>query len=186
MTGKKILKVTAGLILGGIFLFVFFLYAAIRTKSTAIDKYSPFREWVGEKVMLNRETVVLKEKLRSHTNDRYPYTLLDSLHPDWEYAEARKTLEEPEIEEITVFPAGTELVLEKAIQYTNGVSGSSYPTIFGTIGSGEKTYKVGYQWGKRDMAKNHYGIEECWKFHQAPWQEKPDTTFYALPTAEWW
>lgn len=82
--------------------------------------------------------------------------------------------------------AGTELVLEKAIQYTNGVSGMSTPYIFGTIGSREETYSVGYQWGKRDLAKSHYGVEECWKFHQAPWQAKPDTTFYALPVAEWW
>ncbi len=186
MTGKGILKVTLGLIIGGISLFAFFLYATIKTKSTGIDKYPPFREWVGKKVILNRETVVLKEKFRSNTNDRYPYTLLDSLHPGWEYAEARKTLDEPDIEEIVVFPAGAELMLEKAIQYTNGVSGSSYPTIFGVIGSGEEAYKVGYQWGKRDIGKSHYGIEECWKFHQAPWQEKPDTTFYALPAAEWW
>ncbi len=108
------------------------------------------------------------------------------MHPDWQYVEEIKKLEEPEIEEIALFPAGTILVLEKAIQYTNGVSGSSYPAIFGTIGEGKETYKIGYQWGKRDIAKNHYGMKECWKFHKAPWQEKPDTTFYALPAAEWW
>lgn len=186
MTGKRILKTTIGLIVGGIFLFAFFLYATIKTKSTGIDKYPPFREWVNKKVVLNRETVVVKEKIRSITNGIYPYTLLDRLHPDWEYVQSKIELSDPDIEEIRVFPAGTELILEKAIQYTNGVSGSSYPAMFGTIGRGEDAYKVGYQWGKCDVAKNHYGIKECWKFNQAPWQEQPDTAYYALPKAERW
>ncbi len=49
MTGKRILKVVAALIAGGILLFIFMLYATIKTKSTGIDKYPPFREWVGKK-----------------------------------------------------------------------------------------------------------------------------------------
>ncbi|SFS71469.1 hypothetical protein [Sphingobacterium wenxiniae] len=184
MTVKKIMGIIALVIFGGIGLFIFFLYATIKTKSTSLDKYKPFSEWLGKTVTLKRETVLFKEKMRMNTNGKYPYTLIDSLHEGWEYILALE--ENGDVTKITTFPIGTELSLEKAIQYTNGVSGSSYPTIFGTIKSNGKEYKVGYQWGKLDLSKNYYQIEKSWKFDQAPWQTKQDTADYALPKADFW
>jgi len=110
--------------------------------------------------------------------------LLDSLHPQWQYKDEQKEI--GDIEEISHFPKGTVIKLEKAIQYTNGVSGSSYPTIFGTIIYNEKEYKVSYQWGKIDLGKHYDKVEKCWQFHQAPWQDVRDTAFYVLPTANFW
>lgn len=172
------------LIVGGIGLFIFMLYATIKTKSTGLNKYEPFKEWVGKTVTLDKETVVFEEKIRMVTNRNYPYTLIDSLHPSWQYL--RDLEEAGNVVKITTLPAGTKLTLEKAIQYTGGVSGSSYPTIFGTINDGGKEYKVGYPWGEQDIAKDHYKIEESWYFNRAPWQTAQDTTYYALPRAEWW
>ncbi|MBX3253591.1 MAG: hypothetical protein KF862_05570 [Chitinophagaceae bacterium] len=181
-------KRTMGIIVSVVFVviagFIFILYATIKTKSTSLRKYEPFKEWVGKSVVLNKEAVLFKEKIPGNTNGEYPYMLMDSLHPRWQYMDEEKSA--GNIEEIVAFPAGTALKLEKAIQYTNGVSGSSSPWIFGTVSSNGNTYKTGYQWGTRDLEKNFYQIEKCWKFHQAPWQDKTDTTFYALPTAEFW
>lgn len=169
---------------GSIGLFIFIIYATVKTKSTNLDKYEPFKEWVGQTVILNQPTALFKEKIPMHDNTRYPYMLLDSLHPNWQYAEDQKNI--GDIEEITKFPKGMMLQLEKAIQYTNGVSGSSYPTVFGTITANGNTYKVGYQWGTMNFGKSFDKIEKCWQFHQAPWQDHVDTAFYALPTAKFW
>lgn len=172
--------------IGGLVLFGFLLYATIKTKTTNLNKYEPFNEWIGKTVILNKQTVLFKDKMYMNGNSDYPYALLDSMHPQWQYIEERKNLSEPDLEEITTFPAGTELRLEKAIQYTNGVSGSSYPTIFGSIRYHGETHKIGYQWGTMDLGKRFDKVEKCWQFHQAPWQEKADTAFYALPTANFW
>src|SRR5690606_39531762 len=90
------------------------------------------------------------------------------------------------LQEIIQFAEGTRLNLENAIQYTNGVSGSSYPMIFGTITAHGKSYKIGYQWGTLDIGKRMNKVEKCWQFHQAPWQANVDMNFYALPTANFW
>ncbi len=186
MTAKKIMGIIILIAIGGIGLFIFILYATIKTKSTNISKYEPFNEWVGKTATLNRETILFIDKLPMYKNSTYPYVMLDSLHPMWQYAEDRKNLAEPELVEITSFPAGTTLKIEKAIQYTNGVSGSSYPMVFGTVSQSGRDYKIGYRWGSQNMNKAFANIEECWQFHQAPWQTHADTAFYALPEAHWW
>lgn len=184
MTTKRIMGIIALVIVVVIAGFIFILYATIKTKSTSLNKYEPFKEWIGKTVTLNKETVLFKDKIPMNNNSDYPYMLLDSLHPQWRYVDEQKSI--GDIEEIITFPKGTVLKLEKAIQYTNGVSGSSYPTIFGTITFEGKTYKTGYRWGERDVSKAFDKIENCWFFHQAPWQDKQDTAFYAFPTANWW
>ncbi|MHC8950253.1 hypothetical protein [Sphingobacterium hungaricum] len=156
----------------------------MKTKSTNINRYEPFKEWVGKTVALNKETVLFKDKVEIHHNSSYPYLLLDSNHPKWQYIEEQKEI--GDLLEITRFPAGTRLKFDKAIQYTNGVSGFSYPSIFGTITANGKEYKTGYQWGEMDMGKRFDMVEKCWQFHQAPWQKEKDTAFYALPTARFW
>jgi len=186
MTIKKVMSIIAVVIAGGIGLFVFVLYATIKTKSTSLDQYEPFKEWVGKTVTLYGETVLFEEKVKMNSDPTYPYMLLDSLHPQWQYAEERQHMPEPDLEKITVFPAGTKLKIEKAIQYTNGVSGSSYPTVRGTIIQDGREYRMGYQWGHRDIGKAYDGIEKCWSFNQAPWQTRQDTAYYALPEAKLW
>ncbi|QIH31626.1 hypothetical protein [Sphingobacterium sp. DR205] len=184
MSTKKIMGIIALVIIGGIVLLVFIIFATVKTKSTSINKYEPFKEWIGKTVTLNKETVLFKDKVEMNHNSDYPYVLLDSLHPKWQYAEEQKAM--GDLEEIIRFPEETILKFEKAIQYTNGVSGFSYPTIFGTLTSNGKEYKVGYQWGEMSIGKRFDKVEECWQFHQAPWQEEKDTTFYDLPTASLW
>jgi len=186
MTAKKIMGIIALVFCGGIGLFIFMLYATIKTKSTNINTNKPFKEWVGQTVTLNRQTFLFEENIRMNTNGRYPYTLLDSLHPQWQYVEERKNLAEPDLVEITSFPTGTKLRIEKATQYTNGVSGSSYPTVFGTIHHNGQEYKIAYQWGTQDIGRRFDKIKESWKFHQAPWQTQQDTVHYALPDAKVW
>lgn len=151
MTTKRIIGIVALVILAVLIGFIFILYATIKTKSTSLNKFEPYKQWIGKTVVLNKETVLFKESIPMIDNSDYPYVLLDSLHPRWRYVEEQKKM--GDIEEIIGFPAGTQLRFDKAIQYTNGVSGSSYPTIFGTIIYNGKDYKVGYQWGERDITK---------------------------------
>ena len=171
-------------VLSAITFLVFIVYASVKTKSQSINGYEPFKEWVGKTVTLNEETTLFKDKLQMNHNRKYPYMLLDKLHPKWQYVDEQKAT--GDLEEIARFPAGTTLKFEKAIQYTNGVSGWSYPTIFGTIKTDGREYKTGYQWGEMDMGKKFDKIEKCWQFHQAPWQLEKDTGFYALPAASLW
>jgi len=183
MTTRKIMGIVTLVMVVGIGLFIFILYATIKTKSTNISSYPPFREWIDKTVTLNKETTVFEEKIKMNANSKYAYLLLDSLHPRWEYIYQQEEI--GDVTEVAVIPAGAKLTVEKAVQYTNGVSGSSSPTIFGTINNGEKVYKVGYQWGTWDMSRS-FSDPEPWHFHQAPWQMEQDTTHYALPTAAWW
>lgn len=182
MTAKKIARIIMWVIAGGIALFIFFFYATIKTKSANVSRYPPFKEWIGKTVTLNRETVLCMEKDYLNVNRHYPYTLLDRLHPNWQCLEQQ----DPDIEKIRVLPIGTKFHIEKAVQYTNGVSGNSYPRIFGTISENGREYKISYQWGKRNLARDYDHIKECWYFHQAPWQVQTDSAFYYLPLAEWW
>ncbi len=176
--------IIALVVIGGIALLVFIIYATVKTKSTSINKYDPFKEWIGKTVTLKKETILFKDKLEMNYNNEYPYTLLDNEHPKWQYVSEQKRI--GDLQEVTKFPVGTTLRLEKAIQYTNGVSGFCYPTMFGTITIDGKEYKTGYQWGEMDMGKKFDKVEKCWQFHQTPWQEEKDTAFYSLPTASLW
>lgn len=184
MTTKKIVGIIALIAFCGVGLFVFILHATVKTKSTSLNTYQPYKEWIGKTVTLDKETVLFKEKIREGITRKYPYSLIDSLHPSWEYLDFK--VEIGDAVKITTFPAGTKLKLEKAVQYTGGVSGSSTPIVFGTINEEGKTYGVGYPWGKRDMTIDYIRIEKSWLFHKAPWQTDLDTTHYALPRANWW
>lgn len=186
MKTKKIMGIIALVIVCGVGLLIAVIYATVRTKSASLNKHQPFENLIGETVTLHTETVLFVEKLGSYQNNQYPYILLYSLHPQWPYVNERLMMEKPDLEKITTFPAGTKLKVEKAVQYTTGVSGSSYPVVFGTITIGQKSYKIGYQWGEMSIEKHMDKIEKCWSFHQAPWQEQPDTAFYALPIAKIW
>lgn len=184
MSVKKTMGILISIGVGSMLIFGVFLYAAIKTKSTDISSYSPFRQWIGNSVTLDREAVLLAEKIKLYHDKSYPYLLMDSLHPDWVYLDERIQLGDYIL--LQRFPAGTQFHIEKAVQFTGGVSGFSTPFIFGTISYKGKNYGIGYQWGKMDMSKHMDQVEASWYFHQAPWEQKADTAFYALPEAKWW
>ena len=187
MKKNKTMSILVLIIVGGISFFVFMLYAAIKTKSTNLKGYEPYKELMGKTVVLQYRTTLFEEKIKIMTpNDEYPYLLLDERHPEWQYAEDNKKLPEPDLIEIISFPVGTKFTIEKATQYTNGVSGMSSPSVFGTINSGGKEYKVFYRWGKMDISKYFDKIKKCWKFHQAPWQIKQDPSFYVIKKKKMW
>ena len=182
----KVLKIIALVIIVGIGFILFILYATVKTKSTSLKNYAPYKELIGKTLVLKKETYLFKDETTMIPNGDFPYTLLDDLHPRWAYFQEGKNIPEVDITEILTFPQGVEFHVEKAIQYTNGVSGSSTPTIFGIIEYQGKTYKISYLWGERDIDKAFRNVPECWQFHQAPWQDSADTTWYALPTANIW
>src|SRR5690606_2470632 len=123
MTAAKIIRMIALVGIGGIVLFIFSLYFTIKTKTRSINKYQPFSEWVGETVTLDIETVIFEEKVKMNSNRKYPYTLLDSLHPNWQYRLDQERL--GDVTRITDSPSRTKLQLERAIQHTNGVHAST-------------------------------------------------------------
>lgn len=186
MSRKKIMGITATVIVGGLGIFILMLVFTLKTKTKNLRNYEPYKEWVGKTVELNRETVLFTDQGRSDDNSSYPYVLLDSLHPRWQDVEQHRKVPRMDLSEIRSFPAGTKLNIEEAIQYTTGVSGFSYPTVFGTVSIGKETYKIAYQWGTMSMSRSYDNVEKCWQFHQAPWQSKLDTAFYEVPKAKIW
>ncbi|QQT27656.1 hypothetical protein [Sphingobacterium spiritivorum] len=186
MKVKKIVIILAMLAAGGIGLFIFILYATVKTKSTDISTYSPFKEWVGKTVTLKKEMFLLEQDKNQIEEPVYPYLLIDSLHPQWQYAEAQKNNSNSDIKIIGKIPVGSKLSIEKAKQYTNGVSGFSQPALLGTLKNGEKEFKISFEWGDQNISKAMDGIEASWLFQQAPWQETKDTSYYILPQAKWW
>ena len=168
-----------------IVLFALFLFQTIKTKSTSLNNFVPYKELIGKTVVLNNDVILYKYKNSAEVfNSNYPYFLIDSKDPDW--ISIPNFVEINEIETIFEIPKGASLKIEKAIQYTNGVSGTSSPFVFGTITSDDIDYKVSYQWGEQNMSKNFDNIPESWYFYQAPWQNELDTSFYYLPKAKIW
>jgi len=167
-----------------VLIFCFFLYATIRTKSTSLSQFSPFKEWMGKTVTMDKEIVLLREKVKQFEDKKYPYLLIDSLHPYWPYLDERMELGDYTL--VEKLPAGVKFHIEKAVQFTGGVSGSSTPFVFGTISYNGKNYKIGYQWGTMDVARFMDKVKACWQFHLAPWQPQTDTAYYELPAAQWW
>ncbi|MBA5630311.1 hypothetical protein [Moheibacter lacus] len=186
MTLKKVLFILGGVFLLGILLFGFFLYFTIKTKSTDVSDEQPFQNWVGKKVELNQEILIFNEKLKSHTDEYFPYEFTDSLQTKWQYVSEQLRSGNEDVAEIDRFPKGATFTIEKATLFTNGVSGSSNIYLFGEISNGEKTYEVGFQWGEQSISRFLDDVDEQWNFPQAPWQNQTDTTYYALPEANWW
>jgi len=184
MSKRKIMGIIVLIGITAVFIFCFFLYACIKTKSTGISQYSPFKEWMGKTVTMDKETTVLTEKVKQYNDKNYPYLLLDSLHPSWPYLDERIELGDYIL--VEKFPAGAKFHIEKAVQFTAGVSGNSTPFVFGTISYNGKNHKIGYQWGTMDIAKFMDKVKACWQFHPTPWQSLADTAYYELPEAEWW
>lgn len=44
MTVKKMMGIVALVVIGGIGLFIFILYITVKTKSTGLNKYEPFKD----------------------------------------------------------------------------------------------------------------------------------------------
>lgn len=185
MTRKKVTYIFLFLI-GGACIFCFLLYQTIKTKSADMSNHAPYKHWVGKNCRLLRQTYLFKNKNSEEENSQYAYTLIDSLHPQWQYYKDAMYNPNMDVQYIINIPAGTTISFKKAIQYTNGVSGSSHPTILGNISINNRTYNISYQWGEISQARYFDHIDECWKFHKAPWQHTQDTAWYALPEAKWW
>ncbi|MFD1772217.1 hypothetical protein [Sphingobacterium suaedae] len=187
MKTKKIMGIFILVIIGGAGLFLLLLFVTTKTKSSRLDTYPPFDTWVGKTVSLTRDVVLFQEQNEAIPNSAYSYLLSDSLHPNWPSLAEGQASGSFDLQQILSFPAGTLLTLEKAIQYTNGVSGFSTPILFGHLtGSDGHVYPIYYPWGSMNMEKRFDNVDACWKFHQAPWQKAADSTFYALPDAKFW
>ncbi len=183
---SKVIKMLIVCLIVGIALFVLMLYGSIKTRSTNISRYAPFSTYIGQTWVLKEETHLFREDEIYVLDSKHPFTLLDRNHEQWAYFQDRVALDAPDVKAIAKVPAGATLKLDKAMQYTNGVSGFSSPTVLGILSYNGQQYAVSYRWGTLDLAKSLGKVANCWKFQQAPWQEKVDTAHYALPDAEWW
>ena len=108
-------------------------------------------------------------------------------HSDSAIAEIQYRLNEKPATLLLVdsLPKASMVHFQNAIVYTNGVSGSSQPYLFGLVNDRGNGYSVAYQWGVNKPEKWMYGDKSSWQFPMAPWQNKPDTAYYSLPKG-WW
>lgn len=101
-----------------IVLFALFLFQTIKTKSTSLNNFVPYKELIGKTVVLNNDVILYKYKNSAEVfHSNYPYFLMDSKDPDW--ISIPNFVEINEIETIFEIPKGASLKIEKAIQYTN-------------------------------------------------------------------
>ncbi|WP_418360823.1 hypothetical protein [Sphingobacterium detergens] len=152
MSVKKTIGIIIGIGIVAVLVFGFFLYVTIKTKSTVISQYSPYKEWMGRTVILDKETVLLTEKVKRYDDKKYPYLLLDSLHPDWPYLAERIKL--GDYKPVARFPAGVTLQIEKAVQFT-GRLGQFYAFCF----------RYGELYGKKLQSGLSMGDDEYWEIY---------------------
>lgn len=182
MTVKKVIKIFVLLFMIGVALLVLILYLMLRTKSTNLNQTAPFEQWIGRTVTLQNAVVLYRKNARLNPYGSYSLRMIDSLHPSWDEVDQQLHSEDSELQKIREIPAGTNMKVQRAVQLTTGVSGLSYPTIFGRIVYHGQPYVFRYQWGEIDGDRDDQ--DNAWQFHQAPWQNEPDTAYYVLPTAD--
>lgn len=185
ITGKKVIKIFIICIVVGFLLFVLAIIQTVKTKSTSISKKAPYKELIGKELITKRPIRLFMEK--NPVKKDYPYALSDTNQSYWNSYMASLGADNPEIKLSDSVDANSILVFDKAVMYTNGVSGSSDPRLFGTLSSPEgKTYKVEFRWGKYDYNYPWKVSQRGYLFELAPWQTALDTSHYYLPNAEWW
>jgi len=185
ITAKKVLKIIIICVVVGFFLFVFALFQTCKTKSTSISKRDPFKEVIGKELIIKRPVRLFMPKDPDKTD--YPYAISDTNQVSWESYMSGLQANEPEIKLSDSIKENAKVVFDKAVIYTNGVSGFSRPKLFGTLTSTEgNTYKVEFCWGKYESGYPWKGSHQPYKFSIAPWQEVQDTAHYYLPSAQWW
>ena len=181
---KKAIRILILVITVSLLLFGFLLYSTIKMKTRNISEMQPFATYVGDKLNLQRTVWLFQEK--EPVDSKYPLVLLDSLNPSFQWYHDRIKLQNPEVKLIKKITEGTSLQFDKVIMYTNGVSGTSTPRMFGELQDAGQTYRVEYSWGDQSFARMLDKEEKTWYFGLAPWQSTKDTAFYELPIAEFW
>lgn len=185
ITAKKVIKIFIICLIVGFILFVFAIIQTVKTKSTNISKKAPYKEVLGKELVTKRPIRLFMEQ--TPTKKEYPYAMSDTNQTFWKSYTAMLQADEPVIKLSDSVEANAKVIFDKAVMYTNGVSGSSNPRLFGTLTSADgKTYKVEFLWGTYDYNYPWKVSQRGYLFELAPWQTVKDTTHYYLPNAEWW
>lgn len=194
-------KIIMTLILIGIIaisIFAVLLYFNLKKKSKDISTEKPFVNYIGNPLVLNTETFLVKEDKAIYDNATFPYLLTDSMSNNYDDLVKRnqirvdksKPCDICDITFVETFPAGTVVTFHKAVMTIGGVSGSANLILYGTVEHNNQKYAVGYYWGKEDHSKKadtsgFFGMKRYYKFNQAPWQIKQDTSQYLIKDAQW-
>lgn len=196
-TSSKIILILFSIGIIAVSLFVFLLYFTLKTKSRDISNEKPFVEWIGKPLVLNAETFLVKEDKANYDNSKFPYLLSDSTSYNYDDLVRRNQIRidksEPcdvcDITFLETFPVGTVVTFHKAVMTIGGVSGSANLILYGIVKHNNQEYAVGYYWGREDHSKradtSGFGMKRYYKFSQAPWQTKQDTTRYVIKDAQW-
>ncbi len=184
MDNQRLYTIIKRCIIGGAGLFIFFLYATIKTKSTSLHQVAPFKQYINQTVITNQDIFLMTEK--DVPDGKFPYIVLDSAYAGFQWYVDRSKLSPPEVTLLDTIPAGSSITFTKAVNYTNGVSGLSKACLFGKITLQDKEYLIYYPWGKRSERMWLEGKYDQWEFRLAPWQTEKDTNYYTVPDAQYW
>lgn len=178
--------------------FAFLLYFNLKKKSKDISTEKPFVDYIGKPLVLNTETFLVKEDKAIYDNAKFPYLLTDSMSYNYDDLIKRNQIridkDKPcdicDIIFLETFPEGTVVTFHKAVMTIGGVSGSANLILYGTVEYNNQKYPVGYYWGREDYSKKSdtsgfFGMKRYYKFNQAPWQTKQDTSQYIIKDAQW-
>lgn len=185
MTFQKLLKIVLLVGAGLVLLFILVLYFTLKTKTADLKNVDPFKNLMNKEVVLVQPVSLFQEHNDVEIpNEDFPYVIVESKNSRYKWYMERAdmgTISSPEATFIAKLPAGTIVQFEKAANYTNGVSGNSYPYLFGTVQFKNAKYPITYQWGEEDFSLVMNKKEKSWQFSKAPWQKVQDTNHYEIP-----
>src|SRR5690606_25401064 len=123
ITAKKVIKIFIICLIVGFILFVFAIIQTVKTKSNNISKKAPYKEALGKELVTKRPIRLFMEQ--TPTKKEYPYAMSDTNQTFWKSYTAMLQADEPVIKLSDSVEANAKVVFDKAVMYTNGVSGSS-------------------------------------------------------------
>ncbi len=115
-----------------------FLYLVFRTKKKDVTNVSPYIEIINEKLILERDLLLIKN---------IGYAIYEK---EYLIVEKDAVLDE-EIIEKNLLKAGTSLTVKQAKLYTNSVSGYTQSMILGTIATDFGEIEFEHDWGDENL-----------------------------------
>ena len=179
MTPKKLIMWILLAIGIGIVLFILMLYLTLKTKTTSLERITPYKESLKRELVTVRPVHIFE--LLEPTKSDYTYAMSDTNQYYFQVLESETGADIPLTKLKDSIPAGATIYFENAVNYTNGVSGSSTPRFFGTISYKEKKYPIEFVWGRYTYKSHPENLRPGFTMDLAPWNNSVDTTIYYLP-----
>ncbi|CDF79338.1 hypothetical protein BN863_16260 [Formosa agariphila KMM 3901] len=165
---KKILLGFVTLLLLGVGLVVLIFFVLSLPKTRDVSNEPPFSNIVQKDLITKKQLLIVNDESIKQDKD-YTYHLEDGSSYGMDSG----------LEVVATFPVETAVTIDKVELYTNRVSGTTTPYLFGKIYSKELQayYTFQYAWGDYHII---YEDTPYWSFPLAFWQDEPLSETYII------